>query len=241
MGVIVVLACLCLDWALGPFVSPPGGLFDGNEVHLIESRYPHHLIDPVWAGSRVLFWGAAETFARLAVVALGTLGLFLLLRIGISGSTAGLRPKLPALLLPPAAATGVFWLLTIFSHRGDPAQTLRIHLALLASPFMFTLLTVIQFIALSFARKEHQRLMLAYCCITPIFACGYAGVTCFGLVVFPAPPPHTVYFSGPADTAFSAFMIIALPGLFLLTPMAAASWVLMRVKKIPRTVLTQTP
>lgn len=229
LGITVVLACLSLDWATGPFFPPISMM--GSEADFIEGNYPHHLINPAWLGSLPGLWGMAEAFARLAVVALGTLGLFLLCRVGMAESTTTLRGNLMVYLLPPAAAP-VFWgLLQIFGHWGDPAHAFWVRLALLTGSFLFILMVVVQFITLQFARWEHQRLMLAYCCGLLIFASSYAGVTYLGRIAVPILPPNVVYASGAADAAWSAFMIIGWPGLLLLAPMAAASWPLLRHQK----------
>jgi hypothetical protein len=54
-------------WAVHPILYPPQGLYDGNEQHLIQDRYPFHLIAPAWV-SDSFHWMFAETLARLAVV-----------------------------------------------------------------------------------------------------------------------------------------------------------------------------
>ncbi len=230
MGVIVMLACLSLDWALGPFFSPPQGLYDGNEAHLIASRYPHHLIDPAWVDSNTFFWGQWEMFARLAVVAVGTLGLFLCSCVITATVTTGLRGNLRVLLLAPGATPVFFGLLEFLVHGERNPVPSVVRLAFFPSLFLFVIMAVVQFIAWQFARREHHRLMLAYCCSLLIFAGCYAVVTYLGRVAVPIPPPNVVYMGGPTNAAWDAFLIVAWPGLFLLAPMAAASWPFLRGK-----------
>jgi len=59
-----------LFWAVHPILIPPQGLYDGNWQHLIQDRYPFHLIAPAWV-SDSSNWMIAETLARLCAVVVG--------------------------------------------------------------------------------------------------------------------------------------------------------------------------
>jgi hypothetical protein len=110
-GVPIVLLYFGFVWATNPWFRIPGGLGgDGGVVSLIESVYPYHLIDPRWLvdntmHSSSVWWCVAETVARLASFAVGTLMLFCFIRIRkMSGNMDGLRLSLTALFLQPAGS-----------------------------------------------------------------------------------------------------------------------------------------
>ena len=244
MGTLVGLICLGFDWALRPLINPgPTGLISLNYpsdfAHFIATEYTHHLINPAWVGAGYIqYWGPTESAARFAVVALGTLGLFLLLHVAMARSLAGLRPNLPVLLLPSVVATGMMASMLIFMNSGQRLAP-HVHLALLISPLMFVFLTVIQYLALRLARGERQRLVRVYAVGALVFAGSYSLVSC--LLRMRPPPPNTVYIGGPAEVAFGAFWIVGIFSLLYLTPMLVTSWLLLRRKAPCEPDLFSTP
>jgi hypothetical protein len=70
IALLVVCGCYGLVWAVHPILYPPQGLYDGNEQHLIQDRYPFHLIAPAWVSDSI-HWMFAETLARLGAVVVG--------------------------------------------------------------------------------------------------------------------------------------------------------------------------
>jgi hypothetical protein len=69
-------------WAVRPILSPPQGLHPTGWTYtqLIRDRYPVHLIDPAWL-SNDMYWSLAETAARMAIVAVGFIFVFALVRL----------------------------------------------------------------------------------------------------------------------------------------------------------------
>ncbi len=69
-------------WAVRPFLSPPQGLHPTGWTYtqLIRDRYPVHLIDPAWL-SNDMYWSLAETAARMAIVGVGFIFVFALVRL----------------------------------------------------------------------------------------------------------------------------------------------------------------
>jgi hypothetical protein len=79
IALLVVGACCGMVWAVHPFLSPPQGLYDGNYQHLIQDRYPFHLIDPAWL-SNDMFWSFAETGARVGALTIGIICIIVFIR-----------------------------------------------------------------------------------------------------------------------------------------------------------------
>jgi hypothetical protein len=80
IALLVVGVCWGLVWAVHPLLYPPQGLYDGNEQHLIQDRYPFHLIAPAWVSDSI-HWMFAETLARLgAVLVCGIFCFFILFK-----------------------------------------------------------------------------------------------------------------------------------------------------------------
>jgi hypothetical protein len=81
LAAVVAGVLLGGPWAVRPFLSPPQGLHPTGWTYaqLIRDRYPVHLVDPAWLRND-LYWSFAETAARIAVVAVGAIFGFALIR-----------------------------------------------------------------------------------------------------------------------------------------------------------------